>query len=460
MQNRRILIPILLILILIIAGGWYLIQQNKTTTISPLQGFGTVETTEVIVSPEVVGRVVEVLASEGDAVKAGDPLFRLDDALLKAQRKEAETALASAQAGLETSNASLELAQVSLDSAHIQYQLELNNAHLQEQPARSNAWEATQPTEFDQPVWYFTHSEEISATQTEADAAKAALDAEKANYDTVLANSGISGLAEAEKRLADAQASFRVAKDVLDRTQSQGNATLRNQAQSSFDAAKAELDAAQRDYDQLLTDQATTDILEARARLAVAQERYDTALDRYNALLTGSYSLRVQAANAAVTQAEKNLTQAQTKVTQSQTAIDQAQAQLDLIDVQLKKLVVYAAVPGVILSRGIEPGEVVQPGAAAMTIGRLDELTITIYLPEDRYGEVALGDKASVAVDSYPGETFSATVTHIADQAEYTPRNVQTDEGRRTTVYAVKLTVDNLDGKLKPGMPADVTFGK
>ena len=61
-------------------------------------------------------------------------------------------------------------------------------------------------------------------------------------------------------------------------------------------------------------------------------------------------------------------------------------------------------------------------------------------------------------MDSFPGETFPAKVTKIANQAEFTPQNVQTQEGRQTTVYAVELTVDNPDGKLKPGMPVDVTF--
>ena len=81
-----------------------------------------------------------------------------------------------------------------------------------------------------------------------------------------------------------------------------------------------------------------------------------------------------------------------------------------------------------------------------------------MYLPEDSYGQVKLGQAARVAVDSYPGVSFTASVIHIADQAEFTPRNVQTVQGRRTTVYAIKLNVPNPDSKLKPGMPADVTF--
>ena len=93
-----------------------------------------------------------------------------------------------------------------------------------------------------------------------------------------------------------------------------------------------------------------------------------------------------------------------------------------------------------------------------MTIGQLNSLRITVYVPEDRYGQVKLGEKALVSVDSFPEEKFSATVVHIADQAEFTPRNVQTAEGRKTTVFAVELSIENPEGKLKPGMPADVCF--
>ena len=93
-----------------------------------------------------------------------------------------------------------------------------------------------------------------------------------------------------------------------------------------------------------------------------------------------------------------------------------------------------------------------------MTIAYLSRHTITVYLPEDRYGEVNVGDEVSLAIDSFPNQTFTAVVTRIADQAEYTPRNVQTKEERQTTVYAIELEVINTDGKLKPGMPVDVTF--
>ncbi|NIV10441.1 MAG: HlyD family efflux transporter periplasmic adaptor subunit, partial [Aliifodinibius sp.] len=94
----------------------------------------------------------------------------------------------------------------------------------------------------------------------------------------------------------------------------------------------------------------------------------------------------------------------------------------------------------------------------AIIIGQLDDLTITVYVPEDIYGKINLGDRAEVRVDSYEDRVFSAEVVRIADQAEYTPRNVQTEEDRKTTVFALELSVIDAEGMLKPGMPADVTF--
>jgi multidrug resistance efflux pump len=130
----------------------------------------------------------------------------------------------------------------------------------------------------------------------------------------------------------------------------------------------------------------------------------------------------VRAAQASVRQAETNLAQAESRLTQAQSAVDQARAQVDLIDVQMEKLAVSAPVNGVVLSRNVEPGEVVTAGSSAITLGQLDDLSITVYIPEDRYGEIMLGQEARVTVDSFPNQVFRARVQRIADQAEYTPR--------------------------------------
>jgi HlyD family secretion protein len=119
---------------------------------------------------------------------------------------------------------------------------------------------------------------------------------------------------------------------------------------------------------------------------------------------------------------------------------------------------VRTPINGVLLTRAIEPGEIAAPGGTLLVVGDLRTLTLTVYIPEDRYGQVSLGQTYPVAVDSFPGQSFSGRVTNIANQAEFTPRNVQTVQGRKNTVYAVSLTLDNPDLALKPGMPADVTI--
>ena len=120
---------------------------------------------------------------------------------------------------------------------------------------------------------------------------------------------------------------------------------------------------------------------------------------------------------------------------------------------------VRSPIDGVVLERLIEPDEFVAANSTVLVVAALDALTLKIYVPEDRYGQMALGQSYAVSVDSFPGETFQGTVQYIADRAEFTPRNVQTTDSRKTTVYAVRLELAPTGGKLKPGMPADVHFG-
>jgi multidrug resistance efflux pump len=119
---------------------------------------------------------------------------------------------------------------------------------------------------------------------------------------------------------------------------------------------------------------------------------------------------------------------------------------------------VRSPVDGVVLERSIEPFEIAAPGGALVTVANLDSLTLTVYVPEDRYGKIFLGQPCRVTVDSYPDVIFSGTVSHIADQAEFTPRNIQTVDSRKSTVFAIRLNLAPSNGKLKPGMPADVLF--
>jgi HlyD family secretion protein len=418
---------------------------GQATENGSLTASGTVSARQVAVASEIGGKVVEVLVEEGQPVKSGDVLFILDDALLQAQREQAAAAVQVAEAALNA-------ARVQQESAQTQYDLVLLAARQQDQLNRVSAWDASLPDEFSLPVWYFEKDEELSAAEKEVAEAKAALESELANLDDVLTNASNANFFMAEERLAEAQTSFVVARQVLDRAeQAQDNQALREQAQKQLDAAQAGLKAAQETYNRLLTSTASQDVLEVRARVAIARARYDAANDWMNALLTGEDSLQVKAA-------QNGIVQATALVSQAEAGLAQAQAALNGINLQIAKATVTSPIDGILLTRNLEAGETVSPGSTVMTIGQLDVVDLVVYIPEDRYGEIDLDEKVSIQVDSFPGDTFKGTVAHISDQAEFTPRNVQTVEGRRATVYAVRLLVPNPEMKLKPGMPADVTF--
>jgi multidrug resistance efflux pump len=305
------------------------------------------------------------------------------------------------------------------------------------------------------------------------ESASQALTQAEDEFQTILQDEGGEDVAQAEGRLAQAQIAFTIATNLLDQARpASDRAELEDEAQNLFDAAEDELNEAQADFDLLISDISSDRLRQSRAALTVARERYSAALNELARRLTGDLSTEVRLAELAARQAEAGLagaqaaldgaqlgvTAAQTQQDQADALVAQIQAEIDSLDLQLDNLEVQAAAPGVILTRNIQPGEIIQPGSAAMTLGDLEDLKITVYLPEDRYGQVHLGDRAQVIVDSYPDRPFEAVVVRIADQAEFTPRNVQTEEGRRTTVYAVELSVDDPEGLLKPGMPADVIF--
>jgi multidrug resistance efflux pump len=206
-------------------------------------------------------------------------------------------------------------------------------------------------------------------------------------------------------------------------------------------------------------------IAQAEANLELAQANLEDAERKYSEVKDGIDPDTLALAQARLATAEANLVAAQAGPTPEQLAVaqsqvDLAQAAVDVLKVQMDKLVISSPIDGIVLSRTTEPGEVAAPGSPLITLARLEDLTITVYIAEDRYGRISIGQTAEVVVDSFPGEVFNAKVIRIADEAEFTPRNVQTEEGRRNTVFALELALDNPEGKLKPGMPADVDFGE
>ena len=88
----------------------------------------------------------------------------------------------------------------------------------------------------------------------------------------------------------------------------------------------------------------------------------------------------------------------------------------------------------------------------------LSVVKLIVYLAEENVGKVSLGEAVDVSVDSYPDQKFVGKITYISDQAEFTPKSIQTKEERTTQVFGIKIEIPNPDLKLKPGMPADAEF--
>jgi HlyD family secretion protein len=136
--------------------------------------------------------------------------------------------------------------------------------------------------------------------------------------------------------------------------------------------------------------------------------------------------------------------------------VDVAKAAVKTSEDRLADTVIYAPFSGVVLKKNVELGETVGTGTPVFTIGDLSSPWIKVYVPETKLGLVKLGQKAEVSTDTYKGKTYDGWINYISSEAEFTPKNVQTQEERVKLVYAVKVRANNPNQELKPSMPADV----
>lgn len=444
--NPKVILPAIAVVAVAIAGWWYFGPKQVSADVGQLSASGTIEATEVTVASELSGRVAEVLVAEGDPVKLGQALVRFDDSLLQAQLNNAKASLALAQANynLVSAGATTEQRQSAISAA----QLEVISAQQAVDALSDHANLATARAE-----------QAVAAADKALDLATQKLDNLGSSAEQVDIDSAQATVVLLQDQLDKARKAFdpyqNKAEDNLAR------AMLQNKlagAQKKYDAAVNRLNNLLGTANSYELNLAKADKTAAEAQLADARLQYDKVKDGPDPDSLALAEQRLQTAQAHLAAAKAEPTAEQLAVAQAQ--VNLAQSALAVLETQMDKLVLIAPADGSVVARSVEPGETALPGASLLTISRLDQLNITVYVPEDRYGAISLGQAAQVKVDSFPGVFFPSSVIHIADQAEFTPRNVQTAEGRRTTVFAVKLSVDDPQGRLKPGMPADVSFAK
>ena len=408
-------IGVILAIAVILAAGWYFLVRpsgslstgltsawntivNPAATVSSgaLNASGTVETTILSIAPEMPGKVLEVDFQEGDVVKAGAVLVHLDDSTLKIQRT-------IAAANLETAQLSLQKLASPMVIANLQKTI------AQDKQAIDDAQQA-----LDTQKYFINNTDAVQSAQSKLFLAKAALDKAQTAYDKIRYNNHLD-----ESVKAAAYQKFYGYVQAYDNALALVNLMtgVPNPEQVDLRAATLAL---------------------ANARLAEDQ----TLLDALNG---GAIPENASGAGIVTLQ-------------QARINVQVAQANLDLLDNKIAKMAITAPVDGVVMTRSVDPGNVVNPGTELLSLARLNDLTITVYIPEDSYEEIKLGQTAAVTFDSFPGETFNAAVAYISKQPQFIPRTTNTVSGGNSTIYAIQLKLNDVTGKVKPGMPADVSF--
>lgn len=228
-------------------------------------------------------------------------------------------------------------------------------------------------------------------------------------------------LRQSEAGLAMAEAQYRLAvegmrkEDVI-------------QAEANFKNAETDLQRMEELFAAKSISQKQLD--DARTRFTVAQQTYEKAKK-------GSRTEEITLARA---------------------RRDQASAQVAALRKKVSDCSVTAPIAGTVTKQYVRRGELVGPGMALVKLSNLQEMNLTVYLPETDIPKIQLGSRAGVRIDAFPERDFEGTVVFISPTAEFTPKNIQTRDERTKLVFGVKLHVANPDGALKAGIPADVTF--
>jgi multidrug resistance efflux pump len=457
MNQKTIIALITLIVIGLVGGGyWYvthnparltelqlklgLISQEAARGLYSVSGY--IEADEVAVEADTKGRILRLRAEEGQYVQAGQRLIELDTALLAAEMDQARAKIETAEARLARVEAGVPAEEVAKAEAAVAVaEAQAQAAHTQWQDA-------------------ITLRDNPQELNMQIDAARTALD---------LAELQIA--AAIPRKDAD-EALWELRRQQWEYTQEEHRKCRTNPmtgkkmcmtfefpegAQQdigvAWNYAGADMWASWVDLNGAVADQA-----EAETRLADLQRLRDDPQEAQ--IKVAQAQAAYQTAQAEVAVAQKRLARLEAgprpeQVALAQTQVEQAQANLAALQVQREKSILTAPRAGWVVERVAHEGEMAVPGAALLTLADLTQVTLTVYVPEPDVDLVSVGQRVEVFVDTFPGEPFGGTITFIADEAEFTPKNVQTKEERVNTVFAVKIDLENEAQRLRPGMPAD-----
>jgi len=235
---------------------------------------------------------------------------------------------------------------------------------------------------------------------------------------------------------------------------------------------QADLQAMQAALDELLAGSRKEEITQGEAALAAAEAEAKRLADdfhrqealfrrevipqqKYDAARASYETSRAQVRQAAEALVLLRKGPRREKIDQARARRGEAVAALAQAKTRLGYATLLSPVAGLVMAKNIEPGEQVAAGTPVVTVGELGSVWVRAYINETDLGRVKVGQKARVTTDTWPGKSYDGTVTFISSEAEFTPKNVQTQKERVKLVYRVKITIPNSSMELKPGMPAD-----
>lgn len=287
----------------------------------------------------------------------------------------------------------------------------------------------------------------------------------------------VSGNIEA----TDRQLGFQVPGRVAERLVSEGDRVQAGQVVARLDTIemarevavlKAGVKVAEATLSELEAGSRSEEIAQARAAVAAAQaevDRWRAEAERQKDLFEKDIisSREAEVAIASDATARARLQEAQQRfalvqrgprkeqIDQARARLEQAKESMALAETRLAYATLTSPVTGVVLSDSIEAGEQVAAGTPVVTVADLTEVWMRAYVDETDLGRVKLSQPVRVRTDTYPGKTYTGRLTFIAQDAEFTPKSVQTEKERVRLVYRIKIDIPNPDQELKPGMPAD-----
>ncbi|MBI1921714.1 MAG: HlyD family efflux transporter periplasmic adaptor subunit [Geobacter sp.] len=183
-------------------------------------------------------------------------------------------------------------------------------------------------------------------------------------------------------------------------------------------------------------------------REVISKQKYDAAKAAFETARAHAREVREALALVRKGPRRERIEQGRAKLREAEQALNEAQLRLGYANLT-------SPVNGLVMAKHVEPGEQVNIGTSVVTIGNFGDTWMRAYIPETELGRIRVGQKVRITTDTWPDRLYEGTITFISGEAEFTPKNVQTEKERVKLVYRIKIAIPNPKMELKPGMPAD-----